>query len=68
MGRRRGGAPWGIQFPTHDPLTLIPRLSGVASKLGFEATKSGTLCPPSMLARKLAALDHITKGRIGIAD
>ncbi len=56
---------WAIQFPTHDPLTLIPRLSGVTKHLGFAATMSTTFYPPFMLARKFASLDHITKGRIG---
>jgi FMN-dependent oxidoreductase (nitrilotriacetate monooxygenase family) len=56
---------WAIQFPTHDPVTLIPRLSAVTEHLGFGATMSTTFYPPFMLARKLASLDHITKGRIG---
>lgn len=56
---------WAIQFPTHDPVTLIPRLSAVTTHLGFAATMSTTFYPPYMLARKLASLDHVTKGRIG---
>lgn len=56
---------WAIQFPTHDPVTLIPRLAAVTTRLGFAATMSTTFYPPYMLARKLASLDHVTKGRIG---
>ncbi len=64
-GGGEAGTRWAIQFPTHDPLTLIPRLSGVTEHLGFGATMSTTFYPPYMLARKLASLDHVTKGRIG---
>lgn len=64
-GGGKAGTRWAIQFPTHDPLTLIPRLSAVTERLGFAATMSTTFYPPYMLARKLASLDHVTKGRIG---
>ncbi len=64
-GGNEASTRWAIQFPTHDPLTLIPRLSGVTQRLGFATTMSTTFYPPFMLARKLASLDHITKGRIG---
>ncbi len=59
------GTKWAIQFPTHDPIALIPRLSAVTTDLCFAATMSTTFYPPYMLARKLATIDHITKGRIG---
>lgn len=64
-GGNEAAARWGIQFPTHDPVTLIPRLSAVTDRLGFAATMSTTFYPPYMLARKLTSLDHVTKGRIG---
>lgn len=64
-GGNAASTRWAIQFPTHDPLTLIPRLSAVTDHLGFAATMSTTFYPPYMLARKLASLDHVTKGRIG---
>ena len=56
---------WAIQFPTHDPLLLLSRLSAVTDRLGLASTLSTTFYPPYMLARKLATLDHITKGRVG---
>ena len=56
---------YAIQFPTSDPLCLIPYLAAETTKLGFAATMSTTFYPPYMLARKLATLDHVTKGRIG---
>ncbi len=64
-GGNAASTRWAIQFPTHDPLTLIPRLSAVTDRLGFAATMSTSFYPPFMLARKLASLDHVTKGRIG---
>ena len=59
------GVRYALQFPTHDPATLIPRLSGVTKNLGFAVTMSTSFYPPYMLARKLSTLDHITEGRIG---
>lgn len=48
-----------------EPLTLISALSQVARKIGFIATVSTTYNPPYNLARWLASMDHISKGRIG---
>ena len=56
---------YAIQFPTHDPLTLVPYLAAVTDRLGFAVTMSTTFYPPYLLARKLASIDHVTKGRIG---
>jgi FMN-dependent oxidoreductase (nitrilotriacetate monooxygenase family) len=56
---------YAIQFPVHDPVALVTYLSGVAKKLGFAVTMSTTFYPPFLLARTLATLDHLTKGRIG---
>ena len=64
-GTNAQGVRYGIQFPNSDPLCLIPYLAAVTKNLGFAATMSTTFYPPYMLARKLASLDHITKGRIG---
>jgi long-chain alkane monooxygenase len=64
-GTNRASVRYAIQFPTHDPLTLIPYLAAVTDRLCFAATMSTTFYPPYLLARKLTSLDHITKGRIG---
>jgi len=56
---------YGIQFPVSDPVCLVPYLATMTKNLGFALTMSTTFYPPYMLARKLATLDHITKGRIG---
>ena len=56
---------YAIQFPSHDPVALVTYLSAVVKKLGFAVTMSTTFYPPFLLARTLATLDHLTKGRIG---
>ena len=56
---------YAIQFPTHDPVTLLPYLAAVAPKLGLAVTMSTTFYEPYMVARKLSSLDHISKGRVG---
>ena len=64
-GTNTASVRYGIQFPNSDPLCLIPYLAAKTDKLGFATTMSTTFYPPYMLARKLATLDHVTKGRIG---
>lgn len=59
------GTRYAIQFPTHDPVLLVSRLSAVTEHLGFAVTMSTSFYPPYMTARKMSTLDHITKGRIG---
>lgn len=56
---------YALQFPTHDPLVLIPTMSVVTEHLGFAATASTTYNDPYTLARRFSTLDHLTKGRIG---
>ena len=56
---------YAIQFPCHDPVSLVTYLSGVVKRLGFAVTMSTTFYPPFLLARTLATLDHLTQGRIG---
>jgi len=59
------GVRYAIQFPNHDPVSLVAYLSAVVKKLGFAVTMSTSFYPPFMLTRTLSTLDHITKGRIG---
>ncbi len=56
---------YAIQFPSHDPVSLVTYLSAVVKKLSFAVTMSTTFYPPFLLARTLSTLDHLTKGRIG---
>ena len=48
-----------------DPLTLLPALATVTEHLGLIATASTTYNEPYHVARKFAALDHISGGRAG---
>ena len=48
-----------------DPLTLLPALAMVTEHLGLIATASTTYNEPYHVARKFAALDHISSGRAG---
>lgn len=59
------GTRYALQFPTHDPVVLVPRLAAVTEHLGFAVTMSTSFYAPYMTARKLATLDHVTEGRIG---
>ncbi len=54
-----------VQFPVHDPLTLVSGLAATVDRLGFVVTASTTAEQPYLLARRFASLDHLTKGRIG---
>lgn len=64
-GTNAAAVRYAIQFPNHDPVSLVSYLSAVTKKLGFAVTMSTTFYNPFMLTRKLATLDHLTKGRIG---
>ena len=48
-----------------DPLTLLPALAVVTERLGLVATASTSFNEPYHIARKFAALDHISGGRAG---
>ena len=48
-----------------DPLVLLPALAAVTERLGLVATASTTYNDPYHVARKFAALDHISDGRAG---
>jgi len=54
-----------VQFPVHDPLTLVGGLAATVDRLGFVVTASTTSEQPYLLARRFASLDHLTRGRIG---
>jgi FMN-dependent oxidoreductase (nitrilotriacetate monooxygenase family) len=54
----------GGQISYLDPLTVLPLMARVTSRLGLGATLSTTFQPPYYLARTLASLDLLTKGRI----
>ncbi len=48
-----------------DPATLLPALAVVTERLGLIATASTTFDEPYHVARRFAALDHLSGGRAG---
>ncbi len=70
LAMRDLGGPEGTSradyWPAHlDPLTLLPALAAVTTRIGLVATASTTYYEPYHVARKFASLDHISKGRAG---
>ncbi|WP_240745113.1 MULTISPECIES: NtaA/DmoA family FMN-dependent monooxygenase [unclassified Microbacterium] len=55
----------GFQIPALDPLIVLGALADATDHLGLVATFSTTYEPPFAFARRLATLDHLSKGRIG---
>ena len=48
-----------------EPLTLLTALSQATSRIGLIATVSSTYNEPYNLARRLASVDHVSRGRAG---
>ena len=48
-----------------EPLTLLTALSQATSRIGLIATVSTTYNDPYNLARRLASVDHVSRGRCG---
>ena len=51
--------------PRIDPLPIITLLAAKTSKLGVIGTFSSSFYPPFLLARQIASVDHISRGRAG---
>jgi long-chain alkane monooxygenase len=54
-----------VQFPVHDPMTLLPALAATVPRIGLVATASTTADSPFLLARRFASLDTLADGRVG---
>ncbi len=54
-----------VLFPRGDPSTILSALALVTERLGLVVTSSTTIEKPPMLAKRLATLDHLSRGRIG---
>ncbi|MFT4084275.1 MAG: NtaA/DmoA family FMN-dependent monooxygenase [Nocardioides sp.] len=54
-----------LYAPKHDPVALVPFITGATKHLGVVATMSTSFYPPFMLARTMATLDHLSRGRVG---
>ncbi len=51
--------------PKNDPLPLVPLLAQATTHLGIVPTVSTSFYPPFLLARLIATLDLMSKGRVG---
>jgi FMN-dependent oxidoreductase (nitrilotriacetate monooxygenase family) len=54
-----------IQVPINDPLSVVSAMATVTKYLGFAITVSLTYEHPYSFAKRMTALDHLTKGRMG---
>lgn len=53
------------RVPKNDPLPLVPLLAQATTRLGLVPTVSTSFYPPFLLARLIATLDLMSKGRVG---
>jgi FMN-dependent oxidoreductase (nitrilotriacetate monooxygenase family) len=54
-----------VQIPLLDPLALVPAMAHATTHLGFGVTCNLAYEAPFLFARRMATLDHLTRGRIG---
>jgi FMN-dependent oxidoreductase (nitrilotriacetate monooxygenase family) len=54
-----------VQIPLLDPMALVPAMAHATTHLGFGATCNLSYEQPFLFARRMATLDHLTRGRIG---
>jgi len=54
-----------LRAPKNDPLPLVPLLAQATTHLGLVPTISTSFYPPYLLARLIATLDLMSKGRVG---
>jgi len=55
----------GVQIPLLDPMALVPAMAYATTHLGFGVTCNLAYEAPFLFARRMATLDHLTRGRIG---
>jgi FMN-dependent oxidoreductase (nitrilotriacetate monooxygenase family) len=60
-----GSNPWSYLLSPLEPISELSALAMVTKHIGLIATVSTTYSDPFTTARKLASLDHISKGRAG---
>ena len=54
-----------LRAPKNDPLPLVPLMTQATRHLGIVPTISTSFYPPYLLARLIATLDLMSKGRVG---
>ncbi|KAK6465437.1 luciferase-like domain-containing protein [Scheffersomyces coipomensis] len=55
----------GAQFPVNEPSAVVSAMAAVTKNLSFAITFSTISEAPYHFTRRLATLDHLTRGRIG---
>jgi FMN-dependent oxidoreductase (nitrilotriacetate monooxygenase family) len=55
----------GLHSPKGDPVPLLAYLAAQTSRIGLIATMSTSFYQPFLVARAMATMDHLSKGRIG---
>jgi len=53
-----------VMTPYHDVISLVSLLAGKITHIGLGCTMSTSYYPPFLLARILAIMDHLSRGRI----
>ncbi|MBM9466716.1 LLM class flavin-dependent oxidoreductase [Nakamurella leprariae] len=60
-----GDNPWNYLLGPLEPLTLLGAIASRTERIGLIGTVSTTYSEPYNLARQMASLDHISRGRAG---
>lgn len=63
-GTHHAAVEYGMRWPKHDMMPLVPLMARAAQGVGFGLTMSTTYQHPFHVARLFNALDHVTQGRI----
>jgi long-chain alkane monooxygenase len=64
-GNHHTAVRYGVKWPWHDMMPMIPCMARAAQGVGFGITMSTTYHHPFYIARLFNALDHVTGGRCG---
>jgi FMN-dependent oxidoreductase (nitrilotriacetate monooxygenase family) len=54
-----------LHSPKGDPVPLLATIAAATTDIGLIATMSTSFYPPFIVARVMATLDHLSKGRVG---
>ena len=63
-GNHHAAIRFGVKWPWHDMMPMVPCMARAAEGVGFALTMSTTYHHPFYIARIFNALDHVTNGRI----
>jgi FMN-dependent oxidoreductase (nitrilotriacetate monooxygenase family) len=63
-GNHHAAVEYGMRWPKHDMMPLVPLMARAAPGVGFGLTMSTTYQHPFHVARLFNSLDHVTGGRI----